>query len=205
MKNTILVIALLLAPALTHANRGFGGMDANTDATIRSATASSSMTASAFFGDGSHLTDVVAASVPNTVTSSQTFTNGLQTNSLRFGAGGVSFSSAPVGHVCGAAVVGSLASGTTFLTFVPDAPVTLRRVTFDVVVAGIAGSGDTITCNNAAGTGISVTVGAAAAAGTVATGVGTANIAYQATVSCHIESAAATRPIGNVCLEYVGQ
>lgn len=128
----------------------------------------------------------------------------LSATSVAVGAG-VAFSSAPIGHVSGASIVGALASGTTFLTFVPDSAITLKRLNADVVVAGIAGAGDTITCNNAAGTGISVSLSAAATAGTTATATGNANIAYQGQVFCHIESAAATRPVVSVTLEYVGQ
>ena len=35
----------------------------------------SSVTASAYFGDASHLSNVSAASIPNTITSTQTFTS----------------------------------------------------------------------------------------------------------------------------------
>ena len=117
----------------------------------------------------------------------------------------IAFSSVPVQAFCGGILAGTLATGTTFLAFTPDSAVTLRRIGFTVGVAGIGGSGDTITCNNSTGTGISLTVAAAAAAGTYTTGSGSANIAYQAAISCHIEGGATTKPIGVACVEYTHQ
>lgn len=163
--------------------------------------------------DGSALTNVSAT----TITNGAVQTAKLGTDSVTVGKilnGTITaakldattlFSSAPVNHVCGATIVGALTSGTTFMTFVPDAAITLLRINADVVVAGIAGTGDVIRCNNAAGTGVSVSLTAAAAAGTTATGTGNAAVAYQGQVYCHIDSDAATRPIVNVTLEYRGQ
>lgn len=119
--------------------------------------------------------------------------------------GAVILSTAPVFNVSGSIIVGTLASGTTFLAFTPDSAITLTRVSCVVEVAGVGGSGDTVKCNNAAGTGVSVTMGAAAAAGTYTTAVGSAAIAYQGAVSCHIDSGATTRPIATCVLEYVMQ
>lgn len=126
-------------------------------------------------------------------------------SSLTIGSTGVAISSTPVFHICGAVIVGSLASGTTFLSFTPDSAITLIRITGAVEVAGVAGSGDTVKCNNAAGIGVSVTMTAAATAGTTNSTAGSAAIAYQGAVSCHIDSGAATRPIMTACLEYILQ
>lgn len=125
-------------------------------------------------------------------------------SALKVGAG-VSVSSGPVFHACGPIIVGTLATGTTFMAFTPDAAITLLRITAVVEVAGVGGSGDAIKCNNSVGTGLSVTLGAAATAGISGTTTGNAAIAYQGAVSCHIDSTAATRPIATVCLEYTLQ
>lgn len=124
---------------------------------------------------------------------------------MKFGATGTAVSSAPVMHVCGPIIVGTLASGATFLSFTPDAPITLIRLTTTISVVGVIGAGDAVKCNNAAGSGLTATSSAGAAVGTVTTTSGAVNIAYQGTVSCHIDSTATTRPIENVCLEYVLQ
>lgn len=117
----------------------------------------------------------------------------------------VAFSSVPIHNVSGAVIVGTLATGTTFMAFTPDAAITLTRVSCVVEVAGIGGAGDVIKCNNSTGTGVSVTLSAAAAAGTYTTAPGSAAIAYQNVVSCHIDSAATTRPITTCVLEYTMQ
>lgn len=116
-----------------------------------------------------------------------------------------SFSSAPVVTVCAPVIVGTLASGSTFMAFTPDAAITLIRITTTIEVVGIIGGGDAVKCNNAAGTGLTATSAAGAAVGTVTTAVGSAAIAYQGTISCHIDSTASTRPILTACLEYVMQ
>lgn len=168
-----------------------GGVDFSTITTALAGKLSTTGTAAAVASGGVNFSTITAAI--------------LAPASLTVGTG-VLFSSAPIGHVSGVSVVGALTSGTTFMTFTPDAPITLRRISADVIVAGVAGTGDTITCNNSAGTStISVTLSAAATAGTTATAQGSANIAYQAQVFCHIESGAATRPVVAIALEYIGQ
>lgn len=88
------------------------------------------------------------------------------------------------------------------MTFTPDANISVVRITATVNVAGVIGGGDLYTCNNAAGTSITVTTGAGAAAGTTATTAGLVNLASLGAISCHIDSTATTRPISNVCVEY---
>lgn len=179
MKNSILVALLLLAGS-ARAQVSGGSPPATTAATLASLGAA----ASGANGDITSMTGLT---------------------SMKVGAAGVSFSSGPVFQACGPIIVGSLASGTTFMAFTPDAAITLIRITGTVEVAGIGGSGDTVKCNNAAGTGLSVVMSAAAVAGTTGTSTGSSAIAYQGAVSCHIDSGAATRPIMNVCLEYILQ
>lgn len=156
--------------------------------------------------------DITSLTGPISFGSGTTVSTFTTTGSLNLAAGAslqqagvVLFSSSPVQHVSGSIIVGSLASGTTFMAFTPDAAITLIRVGCAVEVAGVAGSGDTVKCNNAAGTGISVTVSAAAAAGTYTSATGNAAIAYQSPVSCHLDSGAATRPIMTCVLEYLMQ
>lgn len=129
----------------------------------------------------------------------------LTPTTLRFGANGVSFSSAPIGHVSGSSIVGTLASGTTFMVFTPDSPITIRRINLDVVVAGVSGTGDTVFCGATGTSFVNAVLSAAAAAGTTATGSGSVPVAYQTPVFCNISSGAATRPILNVTVEYVNQ
>lgn len=112
-------------------------------------------------------------------------------------------STATIANVSGGSFSTGLSNGTTFQSFIPDAAISLRRVCATVAIAGVGGSGDTIRCNNAAGDGISVTLGAAAAAGTTACATGTAAIAYQAQVFCHLDTGAVTMPLFNMNLEYV--
>lgn len=217
MRTAIFIVAFLAATAragvltsgsgsagftgtLPVANGGTGG------ATASAARSSIGAAASGANADITSLTGPVSLGSGATVS---TFTSNGSLN-LAAGAslqqnGAVLFSSAPVGHVCGPIIVGSLASGTTFMAFTPDAAITVLRIGCAVEVAGVGGSGDTVKCNNAAGTGLSVTMTAAAAAGTYSTSAGNAAIAYQAPVSCHIDSGAATRPIMTCCLEYVMQ
>lgn len=125
--------------------------------------------------------------------------------SLTIGGVAVVGSTPTVVHVCAPIIVGTLASGTTFMSFAPDAAIKLLRLTATIEVAGVIGGGDIFTCNNSAGTGVTVTSAAGAVAGTVTTAFvsGGAAIAYQAVISCHIDSTATTRPIANVCLEYI--
>lgn len=98
---------------------------------------------------------------------------------------------------------GALNSGTTIQTLVADSAVSLRRICITIAVPSVAGGGDTMRCNNAAGSGISVTSANAAAAGTTTCATGAIAIAYQATVSCHLDSSAATQPLYNFALGYV--
>lgn len=117
----------------------------------------------------------------------------------------VAFSSVPV-HVAGGALTANLTSGVTFYAFTLPSAITLRTISTVVQVAGVGGSGDTIRCNDSAGTGIEVTIGAAAAAGTVTENLtSSANIAANARVNCHVESGAATKPNASIALGYVMQ
>ncbi len=133
--------------------------------------------------------------------------NGVAANpsSLSIGAGGIAISSTPVMTVCGPLILGTLATGATFLSFVPDSAITLIRLTTTIVGVGIIGGGDAVKCNNAAGSGLTATSSAGAAVGTVTNATGSVAIAYQGTVSCHIDTTATTRPILNACLSYIFQ
>lgn len=117
----------------------------------------------------------------------------------------VVFSSTPVSFASGSTLAAALASGTTFFGFTPDSAITLRRISATVAVAGTGGSGDVVRCNDASNNGLSVTSASGATAGTVTEASGTANIAVQTRVNCHLDSGAATRPIMNVLLEFVTQ
>lgn len=182
-KSLILLAALSLLSVVPARSQGMGGAVSGGIP----ATASLSGLGAAASGANSDITSLTALT------------------SVKFGAAGVAFSSAPVFHACAPVIVGTLASGTTFMTFTPDSPITLIRVSGTVEVAGIGGAGDTVKCNNSAGTGVSVTLSAAAAAGATATTTGSGAIAAQSAVSCHIDSAATTRPIATFCVEYVLQ
>lgn len=115
----------------------------------------------------------------------------------------VAFSSVPV-HFAGGALTANLTSGVTFYAFTTPSAITLRTITTTIQVAGIGAVGDTIRCNDPAGTGIEVTSAAAAAAGTITDSLtGAANIAANTRVSCHIESGNATKPNLSMTLGYV--
>lgn len=115
-----------------------------------------------------------------------------------------SLSSAPIAHVGGGIFI-SLTAGTTFAAFVPDSAITLRRMTITIIQASVGGGGDTVKCNDSTGNGISATSSNAATAGTVTSTAGTASIAVGATVSCHVESTAVTKPFLIFLMEYVMQ
>lgn len=108
--------------------------------------------------------------------------------------------------IAGGALTANLTSGVTFYAFTVPSAITLRTLTAVVQVAGIGAGADVIRCNDAAGTGIQVSITGAAAAGTITDELGgSANIATQTRVNCHIESANATKPNVSITLGYVTQ
>ncbi len=111
-------------------------------------------------------------------------------------------STVAISHVSGGSFSTGLSNGTTFQSFVPDAAISLRRLCATVAIAGVGGSGDTIRCNDAAGSGVSATLSAAAAAGTTTCSTGVVAIAYQGQVYCHLDTDAITVPLFNMNLEY---
>lgn len=118
--------------------------------------------------------------------------------------GVVAMSSAPIAHVSGFTF--TLGINTTFQAFIPDSAITLQRITTTVVVAGIGGSGDEFFCDDGTNA-ISVTIPAAAVAGTITTVTGPVNVAQGATVNFRQQSAvagdpASTTPVVNVTCEY---
>lgn len=126
--------------------------------------------------------------------------------SLNLNGTSISFSTSPVMFMSGYSVVGSLASGTTFYsTPLLRGAIRLLAITTDIAVAGVIGGGDAVTCNDAAGNGLSVTSAAGAVAGTVTHASGSVTIAYGSVISCHIDSTATTRPVLGVSLQYVMQ
>lgn len=122
---------------------------------------------------------------------------------LRF-AGGTTQSSTTYSHVSGA-LTANLTAGVTFFSFVSDSAISMRRITTTIQVASVGAGNDVIYCNNAAGTGVSVTSAVGAAAGTSTTAVGSADIAYQGQVFCHYEGGATTKPNLSFALGYVHQ
>lgn len=100
----------------------------------------------------------------------------------------------------------TLGLGTTFFATTPDSAIVLKRITVTVVIAGTGGAGDVYRCQDASGNFISVTSAAGAAAGTVTTATGSANIASGTRVNgLEYSSAAATPPTVNVLCEYFSQ
>lgn len=117
--------------------------------------------------------------------------------------GVVAQSSATI-HFIDAPMIASLASGSTFYTTPPlQSAITLVGIAYDPQVVSVGGTGDQIRCNDASNNGLTVT----SANGTTSptTAMGRANIAQGAVISCHIDSGAATKPIGVLALQYIMQ
>lgn len=116
--------------------------------------------------------------------------------------GGVSSSSATVGNFS-AGLYAAIATGTTFYaTPAVSLPAKLKKICTTVAVSGIGGTGDTVSCNTGAGSGLTVTSPANAAAGTTTCATGAVTVSIGNQVFCHIETAAATQPFLNTSVEY---
>ena len=114
-------------------------------------------------------------------------------------AGETAFSSVPVHHAGG--FNSTLGAGTTFYAFIPDSAIRLTRITVTVVVAGIGGSGDQFFCSDGTNA-LSVTVAAAALAGTVTSSQGAVLVAAGDTVNYRMESDAGITPTVNIDCQY---